>query len=168
MAVFGTLEEIPGPELRAVRAALEIKQNIEKMNQERSGFKKDPISIKIGINTGKVTVRYLFILGTVVYGLIGSTLRLEYTVIGDAVNIAARTTSAASENQILITESTYGYIRKNIDTVKIGEKQFKGKSQPITCYEALSLSQKTIDDEALPLLPVKETTKILLERNGFL
>ena len=51
MAVFGTLDEIPNPEIRAVRAALEIKHKIRIMNQERE---KNHISIKIGINTGNL------------------------------------------------------------------------------------------------------------------
>ena len=51
MAVFGSLDLIPDPEIRAVRAALEIKTNIQIMNHER---KKNPIYIKIGINTGIV------------------------------------------------------------------------------------------------------------------
>jgi len=53
MAVFGTLDHyIPSPELRAVRAALNIKEAVMKMNNERAMFKKDPIYIKIGLNTG--------------------------------------------------------------------------------------------------------------------
>jgi adenylate cyclase len=54
MAVFGTLEDEKDPEYRAVSAAFEFKEAIRDMNEDRARFKKEPISIGVGVNTGNI------------------------------------------------------------------------------------------------------------------
>jgi len=98
----------------------------------------------------------LLYVGTVVAGLIGSTLRMEYTVIGDAVNIAARTASSAIRNQILMTESTFSLISEKLEVKEAGKREFKGKAMPIPCFEVVSLKPNTSNDYAyLPPMPEK-------------
>ncbi len=124
MAVFGApMEKKKDPE-RAIRAALEMRKELRKM-MESEGLEKK-FSVRIGINTGKV-----------VAGNIGSPTRMEYTVIGDPVNIASRLESIAKPNQILIGDETYKRIKGKFKIKKVGPKKVKGKSAEIMVYEVL-------------------------------
>lgn len=66
-----------------------------------------------------------------------SLKRLDYTVIGDTVNTAARLQDAAGENQIIISESCYEKIKEYFKCKKIGQIEMKNKSNPVTVYEVL-------------------------------
>ena len=85
--------------------------------------------VSIGINSGEM-----------VWGNIGSSTlkRLDYTVIGDAVNVASRLQSTAEKGQILITEDCYEKIRESFACKKVGEKVLKNKKEPVMVYEVLS------------------------------
>ena len=95
MANFGTIEDEKDAEFRAVAASLEFKKAIFEMNQERVKSGLEPIEVGVGVNTGEL-----------VSGFIGSSQRLEYTCIGDAVNTSSRICGLADANQVLISEST--------------------------------------------------------------
>jgi adenylate cyclase len=125
MAVFGAPKERKKDPERAVRAALEIRKELAKMME--SGELEKKFKIRIGINTGKV-----------VAGNIGSPNRMEYTVIGDPVNIAARLESIANPNQILIGEETYRLVKGKFKIQKVGPKKVKGKAAEVMVYEVLS------------------------------
>jgi adenylate cyclase len=83
-------------------------------------------TIRIGINTGKV-----------VAGNIGSPKRMDYTVIGDAVNTASRLESIAQPNQILIGEETYERIQGKFNIRPVGPRKVKGKTVEVMVYEVL-------------------------------
>lgn len=124
MAVFGAPMEQDGDEERAVRAALKMKEELI------SFMKEEPVErqfkVRIGINTGRV-----------VAGNIGSRKRMDYTVIGDAVNVASRLESIASPNQILIGEGTYKAVKGKFNIKKVGKKEVKGKKEQVKVYEVL-------------------------------
>ena len=82
--------------------------------------------VRLGMNTGHV-----------VAGNIGSPKRMDYTVIGDSVNIASRLESSAEPNQILIGEETYRQVKGKFKTRKVGSKTLRGKSESIMVYEVL-------------------------------
>lgn len=113
---------------RAVEASLNIKNAIDKL-PETSGESKYKPRVSIGINSGEM-----------VSGNIGSSTlrRLDYTVIGDCVNLAARLQTAANVNQILITEENYLKINQSFSCNKIGEMSFKNKEIPVVVYEVIS------------------------------
>ncbi|MBT8264182.1 MAG: response regulator, partial [Muriicola sp.] len=112
---------------RALDAALAVRNQISKLPElkEMGGYRP---SVSIGINSGEM-----------VSGNIGSASlkRLDYTVIGDTVNIAARLEDAAAENQILISEACYEKVKEAFQCKKIGGVQLKNKAQEITVYEVL-------------------------------
>jgi len=125
MAVFGAPMERDDDAERAILAAKEMRAKLGEMMTEQ-GSPSRKFDIRIGINTGRV-----------VAGNIGSPRRMDYTVIGDAVNIAARLESIAKPNQILIGEETYKAVKAKFEITEIGRKKVKGKSEEIMVYEVL-------------------------------
>jgi adenylate cyclase len=113
---------------RAVDACLAIRNTINALPQAvgNSGFKPH---VSIGINSGEM-----------VTGNIGSSTlrRLDHTVIGDAVNTAARLQAAAGVSQILITETNYKLIKESFVCEKVGDMQFKNKELKMMVYEVKS------------------------------
>jgi class 3 adenylate cyclase len=112
---------------RAIDAALALRQKIAQLPEikEMGGYRP---TVSIGINSGEM-----------VSGNIGSSSlkRLDFTVIGDAVNVAARLEFAAKENQILIPEACYQKVKESFECRKVGEIQLKNKKEMITVYEVL-------------------------------
>jgi adenylate cyclase len=124
MAVFGAPLAEPKHAEAAVKAALEIQKSIAALNEAR-GKDHFKLGVGIGINSGEV-----------VAGNLGSARRMEYTVIGDHVNVAARLTSIAQGGEILITKPTYDAIQ-NKDGLRVEERGMapvKGRKQEITVY----------------------------------
>jgi predicted ATPase/class 3 adenylate cyclase len=117
---------------RACRAAVEIingaKQFSRKLEIE-NGIKG--FSVRVGINTGLVVVAE-----------VGTDLRVEYTAMGDAVNIAARMESTAEPGSILITEDTKKLLHNFFDIVKVGPVNVKGKADPIIAYKVRGMLDK--------------------------
>ena len=104
--------------LNCVRAALMMRHSLMEFNRGRGGDKKPIIKIGCGINTGPV-----------VAGQIGSSSRMEYTVIGDAVNFASRTEALNKPlgTDILITENTYELIKEHVVVEEMPSVTVKGK-----------------------------------------
>jgi ABC-type oligopeptide transport system substrate-binding subunit/class 3 adenylate cyclase len=124
LAFFGAPiahEDDPG---RACRAALEIIEGArryeERLEKER-GIRT--FGVRVGINTGLVVV-----------GEVGSDLRVEYTAMGDAINLAARMERRAPPGGILITHDTYSHVRGVFDVLPQEPLRVKGKKQPVQNY----------------------------------
>jgi adenylate cyclase len=125
MAVFGAPMEKEDDAERAILAALKMRQELAVMMQNMSPEKR--FDVRIGINTGHV-----------VAGNIGSPKRMDYTVIGDSVNIASRLESSAQPNQILIGEETYRQVKEKFKIQEVGQKKLRGKSEAILVYEVIN------------------------------
>ena len=124
MAVFGAPMARKDDPIRAIQAAMEMREELASLMEHEAEERQ--FSIRIGINTGRV-----------VAGNIGSPKRLDYTVIGDPVNIASRLESIAEPNQILIGEETYRNVKEKFDIKEVGPKKFRGKSTEIMVYEVM-------------------------------
>jgi class 3 adenylate cyclase/FixJ family two-component response regulator len=112
---------------RAIDASLAVRKKIESLPSLNEHVAFTP-KVSIGINSGEM-----------ISGNIGSASlrRLDYTVIGDAVNTAQRLQSAAKENQIIISESSYKKIKESFNCNKVGEVKLKNKTNPLVIYEVL-------------------------------
>ena len=112
---------------RAIDAALAVRNQIKKLPEAELNIGFTP-KVSLGIKSGEM-----------ISGNIGSASlkRLDYTVIGDAVNTAARLQDAANENQVIISESCYELIKESFSCKKLGEITLKNKSKPVTIYEVL-------------------------------
>ena len=113
---------------RAIDAALAIKEQLKNVEEVVAGDKVFKPQVSIGINSGEM-----------VSGNIGSASlkRLDYTVIGDAVNLAQRLQSAAKAGQIVISEEVYEQVKESFHSVKIGEVVLKNKAKPVVIYEVM-------------------------------
>jgi PAS domain S-box-containing protein len=130
MAVFGAPIKSNNDEERAVMAAMEIQSEMEKFNRERKLNNEDAISVGIGINTGEAVV-----------GNIGSEKRMDYTVIGDTVNVADRIQSAASGGEILISTLTYKEVKDKFICRKLPPITVKGRQKPIHVFKVTGFKE---------------------------
>ena len=128
MAAFGIPLPHDDNEDRAVRSAINMINVLTQWNAGRSSQGKKPVLIGIGINSD-----------TVVSGNIGSPKRMDYTVIGDGVNLASRLESACKQYnaKILISENTYNKLKGTYRVRDIDDVVVKGKTQPVRVYEVL-------------------------------
>src|SRR6266566_4723056 len=108
---------------RAMQCALDQIETLEKMNAKWKESGRQPLAIGIGINFGEVFA-----------GNIGSNRRLEYTVIGDAVNTASRLCSSAGLNEILISEPFYQALKTPPKVEALEPIQVKGKAKKVPVY----------------------------------
>jgi len=108
---------------RAMQCAVDQIETLEKMNAKWKESGRQPLAIGIGINFGEVFA-----------GNIGSNRRLEYTVIGDAVNTASRLCSSAGLNEILISEPFYKALKKPPKVEALEPIQVKGKAKKVPVY----------------------------------
>jgi len=126
MAWFNAPIPQPDHTLRAVRAALAIREGILALHQDMPP--EFQLSFGVGIHSGEALL-----------GLVGTQERLEYTAIGDSVNTAKRLQENAARGQILISKISVGNVRGLVDLKEVPPILAAGKQQPIPAYEVLGL-----------------------------
>ncbi len=133
MALFGTPFFVKDHAMRAVRTGWQMKHRLAELNKKWESEGKRTLKIGIGINSGEV-----------VAGNMGSLKRMEYTVIGDAVNLASRLESLNKElgTEILISEATYRMIEGKVTVNKFENVKVKGKQESLTVYEVTGINEK--------------------------
>lgn len=130
LAFFGAPVAHEDDPQRAVLAGLEIQEEIEPYVEEIRQRYGISFALRVGINTGLVVV-----------GAVGSDLRMEYTAIGDAINLAARMEQTAAPGSVQLSEETYKLVAPFFECEALGEIEVKGKSAPVRVYRALSIKQ---------------------------
>jgi adenylate cyclase len=130
MVYFGAPVNQPDHAERAVRCALAMQEELARWNTERAGRGESTLAMGIGIHTG-----------TVVIGSIGTPQRREYTVVGDAVNVAARLQelTRAVPAAILVSEATRRVAGDRIRVEPAGVERLRGRTQPMDIYRVVGV-----------------------------
>ncbi len=126
MAIFGLIPSKNNNSYDAIHAAIEMQDATEELMKVRAKQDKEAFEIGIGINTGSAIV-----------GNLGSENRMDYTAIGDSVNVAARLQQIAKGGEIIIGEETYRQTQGLFPTRKKGKLNVKNKIEPVVCYNVL-------------------------------
>ncbi len=127
MAFFGAPNEIKDHAKVAIKAGLMMQEANAKLQYNRRKKGKPHFNVRIGIDTGLATV-----------GNIGSPNRLEYTAIGDIVNIASRIETVAPPGEVLIGESIYELVKDSFEIETLDSIKIKGKSKSIQVHRVLN------------------------------
>ena len=130
VALFGAPLPQPDHVMRAVEAALEMQAAHQALLEELAAEGCEAAPIGIGINTGEMVV-----------GNIGCEKRVDYTAIGDAMNLGARLCSLAEPNQIIISDSTYQLVKDVIEVKALAPVRVKGRVQPEQIYEVVGMKE---------------------------
>ena len=130
MAVFGAPFSTGEDEDNAVRTAIQMLQSLQAFNRERVQLSKEPIRVGVGINSDQI-----------LSGNIGSDRRMDYTVIGDGVNLAARLESATKTYgvSVLISEFTVDRLKGDYRLREVDRLRVKGKENAVSMFEALDI-----------------------------
>ncbi|MGK7891633.1 MAG: adenylate/guanylate cyclase domain-containing protein [Leptolyngbyaceae cyanobacterium] len=138
MAVFGSPLVLENHAWKAVQTSIEMRHRLADFNAKRGAQGKRQINIGIGINSGDV-----------ISGNIGSTKRMEFTAIGDGVNLGARLEGTTKQYgcDIIISENTYEPCKDQVWVRDLDCIRVKGKNEPVTIYELVGLQSETISDE---------------------
>jgi len=128
IGLFGAPIAIDDAPFKAVACALAMLQGLEEFNRTRAAENQAAIRIGIGINTGNV-----------ITGSIGSTRALQYTAIGDAMNVASRLVNVAGSGEIIVSEDTYRYIAAGSRRPRCRRLKVKGKAEELKVYRITGL-----------------------------
>ncbi|HXQ36436.1 MAG TPA: adenylate/guanylate cyclase domain-containing protein, partial [Anaerolineales bacterium] len=156
LAFFGAPIAHEDDPRRAILAGLDIVEAIRPYREQiREKYGVD-FDIRVGINTGLVVV-----------GAVGSDLRMEYSALGDAINLAARMEQTADPGTVRVAHDTYKLIKNLFEFKALGGIEVKGKSEPVLAYQALGRkfeSGRTRGIEGLYATMVGRETELLTLR----
>ena len=128
LALFGAPIALEDAPQRAIRSALAMHREMTRFSETIKAQKGiPPIVLRIGINTGPVVV-----------GTLGNDLRVQFTAVGDTINMAARMEQMAEPGTTYITEDTFRLTEGFFRFEALGEKQVKGKEKPLKVYRVTS------------------------------
>jgi class 3 adenylate cyclase/tetratricopeptide (TPR) repeat protein len=168
MALFGVPTALEHAARQAVNAAIEMRNRLSRFNESQR--LAVPLGIHIGINSGLVLA-----------GDVGGAIKRDFTVIGDAVNLASRLKDAAGLGSIYVGAQTFGDTRHDFEYRKLKAPALKGMEKPVTAYELTSVrerihrpkpvrSDRTISSDVVgrdaELGQVRERVRAVLEGHG--
>jgi len=133
MAVWGPPSPHPDDAARVLRAALEMQEAVDELNERRVESGKKAIQVGIGVNTGQAVVGYM-----------GSADRHEFTAIGDSVNTAARLCGLAKGGEVVATEATVQRAGGGFITEALPLAQVKGKEKGVATYRVVGVEETSV------------------------
>jgi len=128
MAIYGAPVSYQDDTLRAIRTALDMQSAFNALREQWTDEEERGLGLGIGINSGEAVV-----------GNIGTELLMDYTVVGDTVNIAQRLEELAQGGQTLITEATYGQVGRRAQVIPYGSRVLRGRQEETVIYELLDM-----------------------------
>jgi len=131
MALFGAPIAYENNAERAVRAALDMQTDVARLSQEIPDLQGRPLTLHIGLNSGSVIV-----------GGVGNDAIMNYTAIGDSVNLSRRLEEVAGPGSILVSESVYRQTRRLFEFVPQPPQRLKGISREVTAYRVVRPKEK--------------------------
>ena len=137
LAFFGAPIAHEDDPLRAVRAGLDIVRGVSEQGSEAANRLGVPISVRVGINTGLVVV-----------GEVGSDLRVEYTALGDAINVAARMEQTAEPGTVRVTQETLELLGPGVTSESLGPVDVKGRAEPVLAHRISAVTERAVGAEA--------------------
>jgi class 3 adenylate cyclase/tetratricopeptide (TPR) repeat protein len=133
LAFFGAPIALEDAPQRAIRSSLAIHRELTRFNDKIKSEKNiPPILVRIGINSGPVVV-----------GTVGNDLRVQFTAVGDTINMAARMEQLAEPGTTYVTEDTFKLTEGFFRFECLGEKEIKGKEKPLSVYRVIAPSTRT-------------------------
>jgi class 3 adenylate cyclase/tetratricopeptide (TPR) repeat protein len=133
LAFFGAPIALEDAPQRAIRSSLAIHRELTRFNDKLKSEKNiPPVLVRIGINSGPVVV-----------GTVGNDLRVQFTAVGDTINMAARMEQLAEPGTTYVTEDTFKLTEGFFRFEALGEKAIKGKEKPMKVYQVIAPSTRT-------------------------
>ncbi|MFH1537393.1 MAG: adenylate/guanylate cyclase domain-containing protein [bacterium] len=130
MALFNMDDDLEDHPVWAARAGCALVSTMEEINMIRGNRGETPINVGVGVNTGEVLL-----------GIFGSSIRQEYTAIGDCVNVAARLQGQAKGGEVVVSDIVYQSIKNISKAEDMGEKPLKGKGVPLRLWKILDIRE---------------------------
>jgi class 3 adenylate cyclase/tetratricopeptide (TPR) repeat protein len=132
LAFFGAPIALEDAPQRAIRSSLAIHRELTRFSDKLKSEKSiPPVIVRIGINSGPVVV-----------GTVGNDLRVQFTAVGDTINMAARMEQLAEPGTTYVTEDTFKLTEGYFRFEALGEKEIKGKEQPMKVYQVIAPSSR--------------------------
>ena len=161
MALWGLTasEDDHSPQVASVESSIDMHNALFDFNYALIEEGQKPIQMGVGLNTGR------FLAGNV-----GSEQQMEYTVIGDTVNLASRIEAKAARGQIYISQSTFDRVKERIYAIKMDPTYVKGKEEPVQMYSVRGFRDREFNDAQIDRLtiPVSYTDDDDTKHNGLL
>ncbi len=146
VAFWGAPVRLPDHHYKAVISGIQMMEALKTFNQENIGKDLPELKIGIGIHTGDV-----------ILGNIGSEKKLDFTVIGDSVNLASRLEGITKtyKSPIIISQDTYDHVHNEISCKVLDYVKVKGKNKPIKIYEVIDTAD-SVDEETAKIADLTE------------
>lgn len=139
MAIFGAPVAHEDDPARAIRAALGMRQALKRINQDLERRLGIRLRIRLGLNDGSVVVANM-----------GSDLRMNYTPLGDAVNVASRLQTMAEPGTLLVSQAVHDQCSSQFEFRELGSIRVKGRVEPVEIFEVLGPRRQTGRTRGIP------------------
>jgi len=149
LAIYNAPIEQKDHALRAIKTGIAIQDNIAELNEKRIVQDKMPIAVRVGINTGFAMA-----------GTLGSKERLEYTVVGDTINMASRTEGKCEPGRVAITDDVLRKVDGMVQVESIGTQPVKGREEGLILYHVVGIGKE--DKQSETDIATKSTKEELL------